>query len=423
MGIRAHPSSDMAEIQIQDSADPWAHLVALGDLAALKQTGTVSGFTEQFDLVFHQTTLTEKQAVCFFVDGLKEEIQPTVRLFKPQSLYDAYCLAFLQESCLEDVQGIANTPKPILEQQEIPRAVGEIAQVAEAEQEKTTAGERDKLAAVELDQKLPLVTPIADDGFPISCEVAKDEPTNESAGMVQNQPPALEIAHAMEGESTLLSQGDQVVEIEQTFGELNSSTHKLFDEMLELSGLETTSISRRQYTDRLKSWCKEKVHEDFDPTLVTLGQKGMADEYLEPLALLFPKPGLSISLSLTGIKAFVNCDGGSLTRPEGMIDLLGMEVAWNADKKSSKGGSVHGHLVQDDVLVSVNWKVIIQILKLDSIITGNQNLESWSSLEMNPLSLISKHVAWAWVLHENRNVGFWNVESRSKTTGNRLYLY
>ncbi|GLT89630.1 hypothetical protein SLE2022_076070 [Rubroshorea leprosula] len=104
-----------------------------------------------------------------------------------------------------------------------------------------------------------------------------------------------------------------------------------------------------------------------------------------------------------------------------MIDLLGMEVALNADKKSSKGGSVRGHLVQDDVLVSVNSKVIIQILKLDSIIIGNKNLESWSSPEMNPLSLISKHVAW--VLHENKNVDFWNVESMSKTTGNGLYLY
>ncbi|GKU89585.1 hypothetical protein SLEP1_g3709 [Rubroshorea leprosula] len=127
-----------------------------------------------------------------------------------------------------------------------------------------------------------------------------------------------------------------------------------FDEMLELCRLETTSISWRQYTDRFKSQCKENVHEDFDPTLVTLGQKGMADEYLEPLALLFPKSGLSISLSCTGIKAFVNCDGGSLTRSEGMIDLLGMEVALNPNNKSSKGGSVHGHLVQDDVLVSVN---------------------------------------------------------------------
>ncbi|GKV36250.1 hypothetical protein SLEP1_g44398 [Rubroshorea leprosula] len=62
--------------------------------------------------------------------------------------------------------------------------------------------------------------------------------------MVQNQPPTLEIMHATEEESTLLSQGDEVAEIEETIKELYSSARKLFSEMPELFGLKATPISR-----------------------------------------------------------------------------------------------------------------------------------------------------------------------------------
>ncbi|GKV46746.1 hypothetical protein SLEP1_g53719 [Rubroshorea leprosula] len=153
--------------------------------------------------------------------------------------------------------------------------INEIAQVVEAQQEETNVEERDKLA---------------------------DEPTNESARMVQNQPPALEITHAMEEQSTLLSQGDQLVEIKETFKELNSSTHKLFGEMPELFGLETTPISGSVIVIFPKFGCVGddfgelwvKVHESSNASLVTLGQKGMADAYEEPLALLFPKPDMEM---------------------------------------------------------------------------------------------------------------------------------
>ncbi|GKV31771.1 hypothetical protein SLEP1_g40437 [Rubroshorea leprosula] len=330
----------MAEIQVQESVDPCAHLVALVDLATLKQTGTVSGFKEQFDLIFHQTKLTEKQAICFFVDGSKEDIQPSVRT-----------------------------------QEEISQAVKEgIALAVEAEHEKPS----DELETQILRQPKK-----------------KSENLLSMATMCKwlTIPNFVEFrVHCCRKETTLQR-------LNRPSRNSNSSACKLFSEMPELSKLETTSISRsvtvrfrkfkgvggdfgelwygckqlvlikdsmaakrRQYTDRLKSRCRVKVHED--------------------LMLLWS---------------------------EGMIDLHGMKVALYADDKSSKGGSVHSHLVQDDVLIGVNWKVIIQILKLDAIITGSadQNLESWSSLELNPLSLISEHVAW--VLHENRNVGFWNV--------------
>ncbi|GKV27572.1 hypothetical protein SLEP1_g36732 [Rubroshorea leprosula] len=81
----------------------------MSDLISLKQTGTVEEFQEQFDTLFPQIGINEKQAVSFFLSGLRREIEISVRMFKPQTLYDAYALARLQESSIQEAQKLALT--------------------------------------------------------------------------------------------------------------------------------------------------------------------------------------------------------------------------------------------------------------------------------------------------------------------------
>ncbi|GKV50520.1 hypothetical protein SLEP1_g57222 [Rubroshorea leprosula] len=83
----------------------------MSDLISLKQTGTVEEFQEQFDTLFPRTGINEKQAVSFFLSGLRREIEISVRMFKPQTLYDAYALARLQESSIQEAQKLALTCK------------------------------------------------------------------------------------------------------------------------------------------------------------------------------------------------------------------------------------------------------------------------------------------------------------------------
>ena len=69
-------------------------------------------YQEQFDVLINRVDLSVTQVVSCFLSGLKEEIQCSVRMFKPSSLHEAYCLAKLQEATLASM---ARRPKPILE--------------------------------------------------------------------------------------------------------------------------------------------------------------------------------------------------------------------------------------------------------------------------------------------------------------------
>lgn len=52
------------------------------------------------------------QAISCFLSGLQPDIQNTVRVFKPSSIHDAYCLAKLQEATLSTLQ---KRSRPVLE--------------------------------------------------------------------------------------------------------------------------------------------------------------------------------------------------------------------------------------------------------------------------------------------------------------------
>ena len=61
----------------------------------LKQWGAVEQYQESFDALLNSVELSVKHAVSRFLSGLHDEIQNAVRMFKPDTLHDAYCLAKL----------------------------------------------------------------------------------------------------------------------------------------------------------------------------------------------------------------------------------------------------------------------------------------------------------------------------------------
>ena len=84
----------------------------LADLMKLKQAGTVEHYQERFDALLNRVDFSINHAISCFLSGLNDEIQTAVRMFKPRTLHDAYCLAKLQEATLTS---IARKTKPILE--------------------------------------------------------------------------------------------------------------------------------------------------------------------------------------------------------------------------------------------------------------------------------------------------------------------
>jgi len=84
----------------------------LADLMKLKQTGSVEVYQENFDSLLSRVDLATPQAISCFLSGLTEEVQNAVRMFKPQTLHDAYCLAKLQEAT---VQSMARKTRPLSE--------------------------------------------------------------------------------------------------------------------------------------------------------------------------------------------------------------------------------------------------------------------------------------------------------------------
>ena len=71
------------------------------DLLRLKQTGTVAEYHDQFVFLSEKMELFEGCIINLFLNGLKNEIQPSVRLFKPKIIPQAFVLAHLQECTLK----------------------------------------------------------------------------------------------------------------------------------------------------------------------------------------------------------------------------------------------------------------------------------------------------------------------------------
>ena len=86
----------------------------LSELMKLRQTGSVEQYQDAFDaLLIRIEDLPVGHAISCFLSGLTAEIQHTVRMFKPATLHDAYCLAKLQEATLASMarkRPILDTP-------------------------------------------------------------------------------------------------------------------------------------------------------------------------------------------------------------------------------------------------------------------------------------------------------------------------
>ncbi|GKC46893.1 gypsy/ty3 retroelement polyprotein [Tanacetum coccineum] len=73
------------------------------ELKNLKQVTTVQIvqlYQEQFEALMNKVKLSEAYAVSLFIGRLKNEISMSVRMFKPNTLTDVYCLAKIQEATL-----------------------------------------------------------------------------------------------------------------------------------------------------------------------------------------------------------------------------------------------------------------------------------------------------------------------------------
>jgi len=84
----------------------------LPELMKLRQVGIVEQYQESFDSLLSRVELAVPQAISCFLSGLTDEIQHAVRMFRPQTLHDAYCLAKLQEATL---QSMARRTRPLLD--------------------------------------------------------------------------------------------------------------------------------------------------------------------------------------------------------------------------------------------------------------------------------------------------------------------
>ncbi|PWA44312.1 hypothetical protein CTI12_AA515130 [Artemisia annua] len=88
------------------------HMLAL---KRLKQVTSVEEYHDSFTRILYHLRLPLESQIGCFIDGLKEEIQWMLRLFNPQTIHEAYCLAKLNESTLEarkPKEPIRTTPLP-----------------------------------------------------------------------------------------------------------------------------------------------------------------------------------------------------------------------------------------------------------------------------------------------------------------------
>ncbi|GJU56064.1 putative mitochondrial protein [Tanacetum coccineum] len=100
------------------------------ELKILKYETTAREYEDAFDNILSRVEVSKEHVVSLFIGGLPTEIEMGVRMFKPKTLADAYCLANLQEATLNVVKkktrppfipstsrfngGSTNTSKPLM---------------------------------------------------------------------------------------------------------------------------------------------------------------------------------------------------------------------------------------------------------------------------------------------------------------------
>ncbi|GJT31209.1 reverse transcriptase [Tanacetum coccineum] len=67
------------------------------NLKNLRKTSTIKVYQDQFDALLSKVDITESQAISMFLGGMSTDIAMMVRMFKPRTLTDTYCLVNLQE--------------------------------------------------------------------------------------------------------------------------------------------------------------------------------------------------------------------------------------------------------------------------------------------------------------------------------------
>ncbi|GJR75761.1 hypothetical protein Tco_0088126 [Tanacetum coccineum] len=67
----------------------------LSDLKILKYETTAREYEDEFDSLLSRVEVSEEHIVSLFMGGLPTKIEMGVRMFKPKTLADAYCLTNL----------------------------------------------------------------------------------------------------------------------------------------------------------------------------------------------------------------------------------------------------------------------------------------------------------------------------------------
>ncbi|KAM3250755.1 hypothetical protein P3L10_004825 [Capsicum annuum] len=94
------------------------HADPLGELVALKQTGSVQEFLDKFDELLNQVEITEEQSISIFLANLNPEVEVQVRMLGPRTLMKAYNQAKLAEQSLKlqhgHTQTLVRNSRPLL---------------------------------------------------------------------------------------------------------------------------------------------------------------------------------------------------------------------------------------------------------------------------------------------------------------------
>nr|GFB13932.1 hypothetical protein [Tanacetum cinerariifolium] len=76
----------------------------MSELKNLKYETTARAYEDAFDTLLSRVEISEPHAISLFMGGLPAKIVMGVRMFKPKTLSDAYCLTNLQEATLNAVK-------------------------------------------------------------------------------------------------------------------------------------------------------------------------------------------------------------------------------------------------------------------------------------------------------------------------------
>ncbi|GKF73655.1 hypothetical protein Tco_0219987, partial [Tanacetum coccineum] len=69
-----------------------------------KYDKSVKEYQDTFDNLLSTVEVSEDHAISLYLGGLPTELEMSVRMFRPKTLSDAYCLTILQEAAFEAVK-------------------------------------------------------------------------------------------------------------------------------------------------------------------------------------------------------------------------------------------------------------------------------------------------------------------------------